>query len=160
MSVTLEAARQLARASEDLLGAIRELTNGRGHVAEVEEVALRSAIDDFNAVGRDLDAQLNSMSKEERNLLLYLETAATDYGGLYSSVKVNAADVEILDRWNKSEFVHSGRIAFHDIPQMLGAKTNWCVLSEDAWALAQRERRLRSARLMDKLSVERLGLPT
>lgn len=99
-------------------------------------------------------------TREEKSLLMYFETQATDYGGTLESVRMNADDFAIAKRWNEAGFVHFGRIAFNDIKRHNGvARDHWCVLSEEAWKLAHAERRARCERVMAKLNVERKGLP-
>ena len=72
------------------------------------------------------------------------------------------SDFEIARRWNESGFVLFGRIAAHDISTrgVSGEypRTHWCVLSDEAWAAAHAERRARCQRLMDKMTVRRIGL--
>lgn len=98
-------------------------------------------------------------TREEKNLLMYFETQAVDYGGTLESVRMNADDFAIAKRWNEAGFVQFGRIAFHDIKMNAGvARDYWCVLSEEAWTLAHAERRARCERVMAKLSAQRLGL--
>ena len=98
-------------------------------------------------------------TKDEKNLLLYFETQAVDYGGTLESVRMNADDFAIAHRWNESGFVQFGRIAFHDIKKYNGiARDHWCVLSDDAWAKAHAERHARCQRLTERLNVERKGL--
>lgn len=101
------------------------------------------------------------LTREEKNLLLYMETQAVDYGGKLQSVRMNADDYEIAKRWNESGFVLFGRIAANDISTRGDAgeypRTHWCVLSEEAWAAAHAERRARCKRLMDNLTARRLG---
>ncbi len=100
------------------------------------------------------------LTREEKSLLLYMETQAVDYGGKLQGVRMNADDFSIAKRWNESGFVLFGRIAAHDIKQTAAdlPRTHWCVLSDDAWAAAHAERRARCERLMDKLTVQRIGL--
>jgi hypothetical protein len=99
------------------------------------------------------------LTKEEKSLLLYMETQAVDYGGKLESARMNDADFEIAKHWNDSGFVLFGRIAAHDIVTRGGiARSHWCVLSDAAWTAAHTERRARCQRLMDKLTVERIGL--
>ena len=43
----------------------------------------------------DLENQLTDMTKDERSLLLFFETAATDYGGLVDPRHMNAEDWKI-----------------------------------------------------------------
>lgn len=99
-------------------------------------------------------------TRNEKNLLLYFETQAVDYGGTLESVRMNADDFAIAKRWNDAAFVRFGRIASHDIKKHGGVTRDyWCVLSEDAWKLAHAERRDRCERLMTTLKVERKGFP-
>lgn len=95
--------------------------------------------------------KLDDLSKDERNLLLYIETCAVDYGGLVHSQRVNEDDREILKRWNESGFVSFSRITFASM-QLLNDKCNTDLvrLSEDAWKLAHEERRARSVRMSSK----------
>ena len=99
-------------------------------------------------------------TRDEKNLLLYFETQAVDYGGTLESMPLNADEFAIVKRWNEAGFVHFGRIAFHDIKRHNGvARDHWVVLSEEAWTLAHAERRARCERVMATLKVERNGLP-
>lgn len=99
------------------------------------------------------------LTKEEKSLLLYFETQATDYGGTLEAARMNETDMAIARRWNESGFVQFGRIAIADIREHGGVhRTHWCVLSEEAWTAAHAERRARCDRLMARLKVERRGL--
>lgn len=99
------------------------------------------------------------ITRDERNLLLYFETQAVDYGGTLESVRMNADDFAIAKRWNEAGFVQFGRIALSDITKHNGiARDHWCVLSEEAWKLAHAERLARCERVMATLKVERKGL--
>jgi len=95
--------------------------------------------------------KLEELSKDERNLLLYIETCAVDYGGLVHSQRINGDDREILKRWNESGFVSFSRITFASI-QLLHDKHNTDLvrLSEEAWKLAHEERRARNVRMSSK----------
>lgn len=99
------------------------------------------------------------LTADEKNLLLYMETQAVDYGGTLEGVRMNSDDFEIARQWNETGFVQFGRISFHDIKKHAGiARDHWCVLSEEAWVIAHSERRARCQRLVDKLTVRRTGL--
>lgn len=88
---------------------------------------------------------LADMSKDERSLLLYLETRAVDHGGLVATPQMNADDYAILDRWKESGFVRSGRLTHASVEKLQGS-THWVRLSEEAWKLAHEERRARHER--------------
>jgi hypothetical protein len=91
------------------------------------------------------------MNKEERSLLLYLETCAVDQGGSVESLRMNAEDFDILTRWAENGFVQFGRIYSRDVTRLAKMSsrrpTNWVELSEEAWNAAHSERRARSKRM-------------
>ena len=82
---------------------------------------------------------LNKMSKEERSLLLFLETRAVDYGGRVNIQHMNEEDMKIVEKWNKEDFLEFGRIVMRNHNS---DGTHWVKLSEDAWRLAHKERRI------------------
>lgn len=90
---------------------------------------------------------LNTMSKDEINLLLYLESRAHDYGGLVAVVQgpmkspiMNNIDMDIAKGWNDEGFILFGRISSESLKTIKGG-THWCELSEEAWELAHKARR-------------------
>jgi len=93
--------------------------------------------------------KLSEMSKDERSLLLFLETRAVDFGGRVDTRHMNDIDMAIANRWNKESFVSFGRIV---IRHHNSQGTHWCKLSEEAWELAHAERRQRELRLWHKRS--------
>lgn len=96
---------------------------------------------------------LSGMSRNDKSLLLYLETCAVDYGGLVEARRMNAEDVATMARWNDSGFVLSGRVSSADLRRWENHNrrpTQWCELSEQAWQAAHDERRARCQRLMEK----------
>lgn len=100
------------------------------------------------------DAALAAMSKDERSLLLFFETAATDYGGTFDARHLNSEDMDIATRWNELRFITFQRIPSCLLPEYRhgnSQKSHYVVLSEGAWRLAHAERRARSARLTPKV---------
>lgn len=93
--------------------------------------------------------KLEEMNKDERSLLLFLETRAVDYGGRVNGQHMNADDYQIAKRWNETGFIKFGRIRFKDVNRD-GA--DWVFLSEEAWELARQERRARAERMWLKKS--------
>lgn len=87
---------------------------------------------------------LETMTKDEKSLLLYLETCAVDCSGKVQAVRMNSDDQKIVERWNAEGFVSYGRIASEDLNEY---GSHWCHLSDEAWALAAAERRARAERL-------------
>ena len=90
------------------------------------------------------DMTLATMSKDERSLLLYLETRAVDYGGKVDVRHMNSDDMAIAKIWNKSGFLGFGRVASEDCSS---SGAHWCRLTDEAWRLAHEERRARAARM-------------
>jgi len=89
------------------------------------------------------------MTKNESSLLLYFETQAVDRGGLLESARMNGDDFAIAHRWNAMGFVRFGRIASRDVhAKNVATHDHWCVLSNEAWRIAQIERRARCERIM------------
>ena len=85
---------------------------------------------------------LDTLTKDERSLLLFLESRATDQGGRVKTAHMNAADMTIAEGWHREGFVGFGRIASEDLSEF---GTHWCSLSDEAWALAAAERKARAA---------------
>ena len=87
---------------------------------------------------------LKNMTKDERSLLLFLETRAVDYGGRVNLVHMNKEDMEIAEKWNKEVFIEFGRIVARNINS---DGSSWCKLSEEAFKLAHKERKARAKRM-------------
>lgn len=92
--------------------------------------------------------KLKEMNRDERSLLLYLETRVVDHGGLVDTRHMNSDDDAIADKWVDKGFIQYGRVAFEDIKKS-SACGYWCDLSNDAWSLAHEERRARAKRMAD-----------
>ncbi len=99
---------------------------------------------------------LKKMSKDERSLLLFLETRAVDYGGRVNAKHMNADDFKIAEQWTKEGFICFGRIKFKHINSLQVLEqaqnnnsdgANSVVLSKEAWKLAHAERKERFKRL-------------
>jgi len=90
---------------------------------------------------------LDTMTKDERSLLLFLESRAVDNSGRVQTVHMNFDDMKTTERWNKEDFVKYGRIASEDLNKY---GTHWCQLSDEAWQLAAAERKARAARTWAK----------
>ena len=87
--------------------------------------------------------KLEEMTRDEKSLLLFLETRVVDYWGKVDTRHMNDEDMEIARRWSKEGFIEFGRIAFKDVSKR---GTHWCRLSEKAWRLVHQERRIRAER--------------
>ncbi len=88
---------------------------------------------------------LSQMSRDERSLLLYLETRAVDHGGLVDVRHMNKEDFKIADIWNIDEFIMFDRIVYRDIVnkyECYGVR-----LTDNAWKLVHQERKERAERM-------------
>jgi len=103
---------------------------------------------------------LIKMTKEERSLLLYLETCLVDNYGKVCLAKMNSEDLEIAKRWSEERFIQFGRISFKDIIRKSHDKmcSYWVLFSDRAWKLAHEERKVRSERMLAKVTFGRCGL--
>ena len=95
---------------------------------------------------------LDTMTSDERDLLLFFETQAVDYGGLIDlKQRMNKEYFDIAKKWNEEGFVKFGRIKFHSIIK----STHWCELSDEAWDIAHTERKARCLRIMSKKTINK-----
>jgi hypothetical protein len=95
--------------------------------------------------------ETTEMTKEEKSLLLFLETQAVDYWGKVDIRHMNEDDMNIAERWNKEGFVKFGRICYKDIkPAGVKVSTHWVNLSDKAWRAAGDERKARAIRCWNK----------
>ena len=96
---------------------------------------------------------LETMTSDERSLLLFFETQATDNGGKIKDIRhMNKEDMSIAEGWNKEGFIKFGRIRFKSIIE----STHWCELSEEAWNLAHAERKARYLRIIIKYPIDKI----
>lgn len=93
---------------------------------------------------------LETMTRGERSLLLFLETCAADDAGAVDARHMNGDDMETVKKWSEEGFVKFGRITFGSISGSY--RNHWCELSDEAWSLAHQERRARFARMNEKRS--------
>ena len=100
-----------------------------------------------------------TLTRDERNLLLYLEARAVDHGGLVQTSHMNKKDMATAKRWNKLpipglpynetatfdsiKFIKFGRLKAEDIRDSL-SPTHYVVLSYQAHAIAAALRRKRA----------------
>lgn len=94
---------------------------------------------------------LDTMTSDERSLLLYLETRAVDHGGKVDAQHMNKEDFDIAKKWDEEGFVKFGRIRFHSIVD----GSRWCELSDEAWNLAHAERKAKCARIMSRQPIDK-----
>ena len=87
--------------------------------------------------------EITTLTRDEKSLLLYLESRAVDHSGKVAMEKMNDADRVNAKRWNEEGFISFGRIAHADIFSGSTA-THWVHLSQEAWETAHLLRRKRA----------------
>ena len=83
------------------------------------------------------------LTKDQRTLLLYLETRAVDHAGRVDGTAMNEHDFKQAAEWDRQGFVRFGRVASECVTQH-GA--HWVEFTDQAWAAAHSERRARAER--------------
>lgn len=97
---------------------------------------------------------LDTMTSDERNLLLFFEYCAVDNLGKIDARRMNREDFTIAEKWDKEGFVKFGRIKFKSIIKD-SYSTRWCELSDEAWILAHAERKAKYLRVMSKYPIDK-----
>ena len=92
---------------------------------------------------------IDEMSKDEKSLLLYLESRAVDHGGLVSSPQMNDEDRAIAKRWNEEGFLKYSRIPSYLLNTAHGM-SNCVELTDEAWETAAALRRARAEKSQHK----------
>lgn len=91
---------------------------------------------------------MDELNKNETRLLLYIESRCVDNSGALDSSHLNGDDIFVLKYWNKIGFIKFGRIKTGFFPSQTVSR--WCSLSDGAWSMAGKERRLRYDRMNAK----------
>ena len=92
--------------------------------------------------------KLSEMTREERSLLLYLESCLVESRGRVNLQRTNNGDMTIIDKWNNEKFIKKGRIVIDKYMETSGSM--WVEFSNSAWELAHEERKNRSTRMTKK----------
>lgn len=87
---------------------------------------------------------MKNLTKDEKSLLLFFETAYVDHAGKLNPAHMNDADRKIAEKWNNSGYVEFGRVRYSDITN---EKTNYVFLSAEAMNDAHQERKERAERM-------------
>ena len=68
----------------------------------------------MNPNEKAVNQMIELMSKDEKSLLLFLETRGVDYGGRINIKHMNQEDMQIAERWSKEGFLEFGRIVIRN----------------------------------------------
>jgi hypothetical protein len=96
------------------------------------------------------------MSKDEKSLLLYLETRSVDHRGFVDAQHMNADDFKICERWEAEGFLRFSRIPSKEwkaVDQYRPGVRHAVELSDLAWAVASLERKRRAERTKHQIVV-------
>ena len=94
---------------------------------------------------------ISTMSKDEKSLLLFLETRAVDHAGMVNLQHMNVEDCALAKAWDEAGFIEFKRIPFKCLKQhKRSGSTSWVILSDAAWDLVAKLRRERADRLGDQ----------
>jgi hypothetical protein len=87
-----------------------------------------------------------TVTRDQRNVLLYVESCAVDYGGLLDNQYMNTADHDALKELAELGILTYGRIPGKLLGTFARSVTLWCDLTEAGWTLAHQLRRARAAK--------------
>ncbi len=97
---------------------------------------------------------MKGMTKEERALLLYLETRVVDHNGLIDARNMSHEDFEIAKRWDEEGFVKFGRLTMAEMGTLMRSKslyrTHFIRMTGESFRAAHIERRARARRTIKR----------
>ena len=87
---------------------------------------------------------INTLTRDERGILLYAETCLVDGSGLLTGERMNKADLDALAKFKAAGILDFGRIPARLLSSMKPL-THWVTFTDAAWELAHALRRQRAA---------------
>ncbi len=86
---------------------------------------------------------IEALSKDEKNLLLYIETCVVDYAGTVEAVRMNEVDFEAAKTLEEKGLCSVRRLKIASIEKRKGSRkpTHHAILSDEGWVCAQRLRK-------------------
>ena len=88
----------------------------------------------------------DTMTRDQRSILLYAESCAVEHGGLLEGIRMNKDDHAALDDLAQAGMLTWGRTPGKLLGTFQRNVTHWCDLTEAGWALAFQLRRERAAK--------------
>ena len=89
---------------------------------------------------------VETITRDQRSILMYAETCAVDYGGLLEGIRMNKDDHAALDELAAAGILTWARIPGKMLGQFKRNATHYCDLTEEGWALVHALRRARAAK--------------
>ncbi len=90
-------------------------------------------------------------TRDQKSLILFLETRVVDYAGRVRIAHMSPDDSIQAKVWAKAGFIGFGRIVHQDINR---DGTHWVTFTDEAWDAAHRERQAKGKRTRQKRSYQ------
>jgi hypothetical protein len=87
---------------------------------------------------------INTLTRDEKSILLYAETCLVDRSGLLCGDRMNDADRAALAKFKAAGVLDYGRIPHKLVKREAVADTHWITFNDEAWAAAHALRRERA----------------
>ncbi len=87
---------------------------------------------------------LETLTKDQKSLLLFCECCCVDNAGIYQPERTNDTDRQNLDTWREEGFLDHGRVSSEHLSP---TRRLWVRLGHEAMAMAQTLRRDRAERM-------------
>lgn len=102
--------------------------------------------------------EVRKFTKDERSVLLYLETCLVDQSGRCEDIRMNKEDFEAISKFREEGLIRFGRIAWRELERVKkiyrSRYTHWVRFSDRAWEIVWNLRKERSERTIEKLCKE------
>lgn len=95
-------------------------------------------------------ADIQTLTRDEKSILLYAETCVVDGSGLMAGARMNEADIAALKKFKAEGVLDFGRIPFHTVGTLIQPAvklTHWVTFHEPAWQMAHALRRQRALQI-------------
>lgn len=89
-----------------------------------------------------------SLTKEEKSLILYIETRAVDHDSMIDTKQINATDEQILKKYHNEGWIKYGRV--HSNHAIKTGKGMYVLLSDELFEIAAELRKQRAKRGMER----------
>jgi len=90
---------------------------------------------------------IETLTSDQKSLLLYVETRAVDHSGKLRDDQLNGIDRANLKAWDRANFVSSDKIPASG--RQNDGCSMWAFLSDEAWEAAGKLRRAKSKRMFE-----------
>ena len=95
-------------------------------------------------------------TKDEKSILLYLETCLVDNYGFAKGLFMNEIDIEISKKWDEEGFIVFKRIPFDYLEKAGQRNTHYVRFTPEAWIIAHDLRIKKAERILAKHPVDKI----